>query len=128
MAASAKKRKAQVLDEESPIPIRKRKNAVKKQVNGGKSPLSPSATEENGHEVENGESSMYATQKEEILFQVKCPAASDSATKKRKSRADTFGPVSEDGGFPNLAINYTITPGSEWSSLRQYRNFIGKLG
>lgn len=126
MAASSKKRKAQILDEGSPIPIRKRKNTVRKQVNGSKSSLSPNTDDNNSHDAENGGSTLFDAQKEEILFQVKCPAASDIG-KKRKSKADIFGPVSEDGGFSELQIKYTITPGSEWSNLRQYRNFIGKM-
>lgn len=119
MAASAKKRKAQALEEDSSLPNRKRKSGAKKQVNGGKM----SSVENNGHITENGE--MFATQNEEAMFTVKCPSASGAALKKQKAKLDLFGPAAEDGGYQQLAINYTITPGSEWANLRQYRNFIG---
>ena len=46
----------------------------------------------------------------------------------RKSKAvlDVFGPEYEDAGFRNLDITYAVRPGSAWSILIQYRNFIGK--
>ena len=57
-------------------------------------------------------------------FRVECPAHSN----KRKSKAvvDVFGPEYEDAGFKDLDITYTVRPGSAWSTLKQYRNFIGK--
>lgn len=57
-------------------------------------------------------------------FSVECPAH----PKKRKSNAgdDVFGPEHESAGFPNLDITYAVRPGSAWSSLKPYRNFIGE--
>jgi hypothetical protein len=55
---------------------------------------------------------------------VECPAH----PKKRKSSAgdDVFGPEHESAGFANLDITYAVRPGSAWSSLKPYRNFIGE--
>jgi hypothetical protein len=55
---------------------------------------------------------------------VECPAH----PKKRKSSTgdDVFGPEHESAGFANLDITYAVRPGSAWSSLKPYRNFIGE--
>ena len=59
----------------------------------------------------------------ELTFEVRCPAIPSHKSGGKGQKRDIFGPESEDGGFPNLTTTYTITPGSIWGSLRQYRHF-----
>ena len=107
--AFTKKRKASVLEEDG-TPLK----------NGHKSPGS-------GHRIKNEETKkrsdeVYETA--ETPFRVECPAHPN----KRKSKAadDVSGLEHENGGFENLDITYAIRPGSGWSALKPYRNFIGK--
>jgi hypothetical protein len=98
-----------------------------------------SALEEDATSVKNGHqspSSDRVMKKDEVMkipddyydrpdpFSVECPAH----PKKRKSNAgdDVFGPEHESTSFPNLDITYAVRPGSAWSSLKPYRNFIGE--
>ena len=61
---------------------------------------------------------------EEIPFTLECPVRNLSKrSKKQTVRDDVFGPQTEDGGFPNLKINYTIRPGKAWTDMKTYRNF-----
>ena len=43
-----------------------------------------------------------------------------------KALHDVFGPEHEEGGFENLDIAYAVRPSSVWTTLKPYRNFIGK--
>lgn len=98
-----------------------------------------SALEDDATPVKNGRkspSSDRVLKKEEVTklpddyydrpdpLSVECPAH----PKKRKSSAgdDVFGPELESAGFANLDITYAVRPGSAWSSLKPYRNFIGE--
>ena len=104
-----KKRKASALEEDV-TPVK----------NGHKSPSSDHGTKKEGMKEVPDE--FYDTA--EIPFRVECPAHPN----KRKSKAvdDVFGPEHEDGGLENLDITYAVRPGSAWSTLKPYRNFIGK--
>jgi hypothetical protein len=64
------------------------------------------------------------TDPESTPFGIECPWR---PKKKRKTSGeiDVFGPAVEDGGFNNLRIKYTIRPGSKWTGMKGYRNFIG---
>jgi hypothetical protein len=104
-----KKRKASALEEDA-TPVK----------NGQKSPSAdPTVKKE---EVKKTSDELYETA--DTPFRVECPVHSS----KRKSKAfdDVLGPEREDGGFTNLNITYAVRPGSAWSGLKPYRNFIGK--
>ncbi len=61
---------------------------------------------------------------DEIPFTLESPVRNLSRkSKKRTVRDDVFGPQTEDGGFPNIKINYTIRPGKAWTDMKTYRNF-----
>jgi hypothetical protein len=107
--APNKKRKASALEEDA-TPVK----------NGHKSPSAdPTVKKE---EVKKTTDEIYDTAG--TPFRVECPVHSN----KRKSKAfdDVLGPEHENGGFANLNITYAVRPGSAWSALKPYRNFIGK--
>ena len=106
--ALTKKRKASALEDDA-TPVK----------NGHKSSTSDQGTKKEG--AKKALEDIYDTG--ETPFRVECPAHS-----KRKSKAvdDVFGPEHEDGGFENLDITYSVRPGSAWTTLKPYRNFIGK--
>jgi hypothetical protein len=106
--ALTKKRKASALEEDA-SPVK----------NGHKSSSSDSIAKK--EEVKKIPDELYDT---DTPFRVECPAHPN----KRKSKAvdDVFGPEHEEAGFGNLDITYAVRPGSAWSTLKPYRNFIGK--
>jgi hypothetical protein len=105
--ALTKKRKASALEEDA-TPVK----------NGDKSPGSDGTPKK--EEVKKTADNFYDTPDP---FRVECPVHPN----KRKSRVvdDVFGPEHENGGFQDLDITYAVRPGSAWSSLKPYRNFIG---
>lgn len=61
---------------------------------------------------------------DEDIFTLECPAR--KARKNGKKNAgldDVFGPMQEDGGFPELKIDYSIRPGKDWTDLKTFRFF-----
>ena len=121
MAPTSRKRKASTLEDDA-RPVKE--EAVEDGVNPAK----------NGHKSPSAERTMAKDQSQDIPedtydiavppFQIQCPARPH----KRKSKAvDDVHEAIEDGGFPHLAIKYTIRPGSIWTAMKPYRNFIGKL-
>lgn len=103
-----KKRKASALEEDA-TPVK----------NGHQSPSADRGVKkEEGKKIPDDLYDMADTP-----FKVECPAHPH----KRKSKVvdDVFGPEHEDGGFKNLDITYAVRPGSAWSALKPYRNFIG---
>jgi hypothetical protein len=106
--ALTKKRKASALEDGTPVK------------NGHKSPNS-------GHGTKNEETKKIPDKVDDAAdtpFRVECPAHPNK--RKSKTPDDVFGPEHEDAGFENLDITYAVRPGSAWSSLKPYRNFIGK--
>jgi hypothetical protein len=106
--ALTKKRKASALEDGTPVK------------NGHKSPNS-------GHGTKNEEAKKIPDKVDDAAdtpFRVECPAYPNK--RKSKTADDVFGPEHEDAGFENLGITYAVRPGSAWSGLKPYRNFIGK--
>ena len=65
---------------------------------------------------------------DEVPFTLECPALNTTkARKKQAAKDDLFVPEQEDGGFPNLRVNYTISPGKAWTDLKKFSNFSSKL-
>lgn len=63
----------------------------------------------------------------EVPFKLTCPAKHVKLKKtKGGKQPDVFGPQDEDGDYPQLNIQYMVKPGSKWSELKPYRNFIGR--
>ena len=108
-APSPKKRKASALDDDTK-PIK----------NGHRSST-------DSHKIRKEQSEDIfddVSETKEIPFIIECPARSNK--RKSKGKDDVFGPQIEDGGFKPLAVSYAIRPGSAWSNMKTYRNFIGK--
>ena len=123
MAAASKKRKAQDFgDHKLSKPSKK---ANKGLTNGILSPVSPTATDDTSHDAENSQSSATIPQDEEMLFKIECPASASVSAKKKRANSERYGPFMEDGGFPELAVQYAVRPREGWESMKQYRNFIG---
>jgi hypothetical protein len=103
-----KKRKASALEDGTPVK------------NGHKSPNS-------SHGTKSEETKKIPDKVDDAAdtpFRVECPAHPNK--RKSKTADDVFGPEHEDAGFENLDITYAVRPGSAWSNLKPYRNFIGK--
>ena len=65
---------------------------------------------------------------DDIPFTLECPARKVAKTKKKQAvKDDIFGPEKEDGGFPEIQINYAIRPGGAWTDLKRFSNFSSKL-
>jgi hypothetical protein len=105
---STKKRKANLL-EGSHTPSKKQRNQ---------------SSSANNEALNSGPSTLVS---DEVPFTLECPARKTTTAKKQVVKDDVFGPEQEDGGFPNLLVNYTIRPGQKWADLRKFSNFSSKL-
>ncbi len=119
MAPTSKKRKASALEDDA-------KPVKEETLEDGVNPA------KNGHKSPSAERNMPIEESQDMDYDVAVPPFEIQAPArphKRKSKAvDDVHEAIEDGGFPHLAIKYTIRPGSVWTAMKPYRNFIGKLG
>ena len=119
MAPTSKKRKASELEDDAkPVKEQTLEDGANPAKNGQKSPSAE-------HHMSKEEAQDTEYDLAVPPFSIQAPARPH----KRKSKiVDDVHEAIEDGGFPHLAIKYTIRPGSIWINMRPYRNFIGTLG
>lgn len=136
MAPSTKKRKANALDDDTK-PIKTEKSV---KTENDTNPVNPEKleddtnAEENGHNTSNASHTMPEEESYDIVsgfadvpFTLSCPHRPNKRKSKGPEEQEVTHPATEDGGFKDLTITYSVRPGryGAWTDLKAYRNFIG---